>query len=104
MYFTRMDLLIASLQARDLPNEDLQVLAEVIGLEAVKKILRQCPGMNFYVPLKLSADFNRRYILENYGKDGDGVSEVRKIAKALNVTQKTVWQILGTKRPASRAA
>lgn len=96
-----MDRLIADLTAKDLPNEDLQFLVEVIGLDNVKKLLSACAGMSFYVPLKLSSKFHKRYILEHYSRD---LNNVRGIAKTLGVTQKTVWKTLGEKRPPSRAA
>lgn len=94
-----MDSLIAGLAAKDLPNEDLQYLAEVIGLENVKKILGSCAGMSFYVPLRLSTRFHRQYILENYNKD---LNNVRPIAKTLGLTQKTVWKLLGEKHRSTR--
>lgn len=95
-----MDRLIDTLTANDLPNEDLEFLVDVIGLDNVKKLLTKCPGMSFYVPVKLSSKFHRRYILDHYRKNENNV---RAIARALGVTQKTVWKTIGDKRPESRA-
>lgn len=94
-----MDTLIAGLAAKDLPNEDLQYLAEVIGLENVKKILGACAGMSFYVPLKFSSKFHKQYILEHYDKD---LNNVRPIAKTLRITQRAVWRLLGETQNLSR--
>jgi hypothetical protein len=91
-----MDKLISALTERDLPNEDLEFLSVVIGLDNVKKLLDQCKGMSFYVPLKLSSDYHKRYIIENYRRDDNNI---RSIARDLGVTQRTVWRTLGEKRP-----
>lgn len=101
MYFTRVESLIATITAQDLPNEDMAQLVEIIGLENVRKLLLSCPGMSFYVPLKLSTEFHKRYIYENYDKD---LNNVRPIARALGITQRSVWRILGEKWSASRTA
>ncbi len=94
-----MDALIAGLAAKDLPNEDLQYLADVIGLDNVKKILGACAGMSFYVPLKFSTKFHKQYILEHYDKD---LNNVRSIAKTLRITQRAVWRLLGEKHQSTR--
>lgn len=94
-----MDKLISALTEHDLPNEDLEFLSGVIGLDNVKKLLDQCKGMSFYVPLKLSSEYHKRYIIENYRRDDNNI---RSIARDLGVTQRTVWRTLGEKRPVFR--
>jgi len=61
---------------------DLILMADICGLEAVRQMLRQFPGMGFYIP-KLSRldSFVNRYIKDNLHKP------VKILAKDLNVSE-----------------
>lgn len=89
--------LINGLKASELPNDDLKFLQDVIGLEAVQKLLVHAPGMSFYIPTRLPAAFVREYVLRNF--DPAEPNSSRVIAKKLRISERHVWRILKEDRP-----
>jgi hypothetical protein len=95
---------ISGLKASELPNEDLKFLEDVIGLEAVQKLLLHAPGMSFYVPSRLPAEFVRKYVLMNFD-ESDRDRSARRIALTLRISKRHVWRILAEEPgPRRRAA
>jgi len=45
-----MKQIISKFSREDLPNEELRVLSDAIGINQVKVIMVKCPGMKFYIP------------------------------------------------------
>ncbi len=96
-----MEALIRGLTDEDLPNEDMKYLATVIGLDAVKKLLTDCPGMNFYTPARMPTDFCKRYIEVHYDPKK---RNVRELSVALGITVRQVFRLLQQKRAIRAAA
>lgn len=90
-----MDPLIASIEARDLSHRDMKTLIEVIGLDAVKKLLSACAGMTFYVPTKMPASVYQNYILANFRQ---GENNVGPLAKRLRISERQVYRLLKIRR------
>lgn len=63
-------------------TEDLQMIANVCGIESVKLLLREFGGMSFYVPkLTRLEKFVRKYVHENPDKS------LKMIATELSVSE-----------------
>lgn len=88
--------LMGGLKASELPNDDLKFLEEVIGLEAVQKLLLHAPGLSFYIPTRLPAGFVRKYVLLHYS---EAEKNSRALAKKLRISERHVWRILAEVQP-----
>lgn len=86
--------LIDMLTPEQLPNEDLSYLVEIIGMDSVKKLLKLCGGMSFYVPRTMSRAFYMSYIRENYNPQS---RNARVMARDLGITEQTVYDMLKSK-------
>ncbi len=82
---------VNSLQREDL-SEDMQLLADLAGIEVVRKITEHCGGLRFYVPkLTHNKQFIKRYINNNVNEEnsrlalslGISVSYVVKLKKQI---------------------
>ncbi len=63
-------------------TSDLMIVAEYCGLDAVRQMLRELPGMSFYIPRISRLDkFISRFIKQNKDKTR------KEIAKHLRVTE-----------------
>jgi predicted transcriptional regulator len=61
---------------------DIRLIADVCGIEAVREILRNLNGLQFYIPKVTSFErFVYRYINENNHKT------IKEIARELDVTE-----------------
>jgi hypothetical protein len=68
---------------------DLQIMADLCGIDLVRKLLRTLPGMSFYIPKITRLDgFVRRFITLNHDKSR------KQIAKALNVSENYLKQFM----------
>jgi Mor family transcriptional regulator len=91
-----------SLTEDDLPNDVLQYVAEVAGIEVVRKLLIHCPGMRLDIPVRPKRDFAKRYIELNY--DGHNA---KILATKLGMSEAFVYKVLKEKsamKPAAREA
>jgi hypothetical protein len=72
---------------------DLIIMADICGLESVRQMLRQFPGMGFYIPKLSRLDgFVNRYIKENTDKP------VKILAKDLKVSEQYLKKICRERR------
>lgn len=63
-------------------TDDLMIMAEHCGIDAVRQMLRELPGMSFYIPRISRLDkFISRFTKENRDKSR------KEIAKKLRVTE-----------------
>ena len=63
-------------------TDDLMIMAEHCGIDAVRQLLRELPGMSFYIPRISRLDkFISRFAKENRDKSR------KEIAKKLRVTE-----------------
>ncbi len=70
-------------------TDDLMIMAEHCGMDAVRKMLRELPGMSFYIPRISRLDkFISRFILQNRDKTR------KEIAKKLKVTEQFLKKYL----------
>ena len=74
-------------------NEELQTVAQIIGMEAIRKLLRHFGGGYLYIPSQVDKKFSQDYIIENY----DG-SNREKIKRFLRISDKTFYSVLNSKR------
>ncbi len=68
---------------------DLQIMADLCGIDIVRTLLRTLPGMSFYIPKITRLDsFVRRFISINRDKSR------KQIAKELNVSENYLKQFM----------
>ena len=68
---------------------DLQIMADICGIDLVRQLLRTLPGMSFYIPKITRLDsFVRRFISLNKEKSR------KQIAKELNVSENYLKQFM----------
>lgn len=72
-------------------NAELQMIAEDAGLEVVKDLLKNCAGMNFYVPGNAPKELVRRLIKRDF--DGSAISG-KRIARRCEISEAQFLKIL----------
>lgn len=83
---------IQTIRYQDLP-EEMQNLADVIGIEMLHKLLEYFGGVRMYVPTPESfTEVVRRYIVDNYTVE-NGRSNIRDLARETGLTQETVRRL-----------
>ncbi len=82
-----MNDIFSKIEQSDL-TDDLQIIAEVCGIETVRSLLRNCGGMSIYVP-KISRldNFVFRYMKENKEKT------FKQIARELGVSEQYIKKL-----------
>ncbi|MCX6155791.1 MAG: hypothetical protein NT007_16720 [Candidatus Kapabacteria bacterium] len=79
------------IEEKDL-TDDLRLIAEVSGIEAVRNLLRNFGGVTFYIPKLTRLDqFLKRYIMENSNKS------VKILARDFFVSETYIRQIIKKK-------
>ena len=81
---------IKHITLENLPNEDMRIIASVIGLEATIKIMSEYSGTTFVVPKKAFLTAKNKYILETY--DGSKASRVF-LAKQCDLSENYILKI-----------
>lgn len=74
----------------NLPNEEMEVLCSIIGLEATKKIMLAYQGSTITIPKQALSKYKDKYIIENY--DGTKISRVY-LAKECNVSERHIYNV-----------
>lgn len=78
------------LTEKDLPNEDLKIVADIFGLQIAIKLMYDLPGIVINVPKNGFLKMRNQYILEQY----DGTKASRKaLAKEFNLTEGYIIQL-----------
>ena len=75
----------------NLPNEEMEVLCSLIGLEATKKLLITYPGYTITIPKQALSKYKNKYIIENY--DGTKISRVH-LAKECDVGERYIYNVI----------
>ena len=83
----------------DIPNDDLRVFTEKVGIEKAVETILELPGIGFVIPKKPFRRAKERYIMENY--DGTKYS-IDKLALACDYTAKQIYQIIKRYREKQR--
>ena len=90
--------LLSYLEKSDLP-EDLQDVADVIGMDAVKLLLEHFDGERFYIPsLRYMKSLYERYIHQHYTVHPDGTDNARQLRRDLEVGPDYVRAAINKKR------
>lgn len=74
----------------NLPNEDMKILASIIGLEATIKIMCELQGVNISVPQNATLSAKIEYIKEVY--DGTKQSRV-KLSKLCGLSENYIYRM-----------
>lgn len=75
----------------DMPNDDLKLFAEKVGIEKAVETILELPGIGFVIPKKPFRAAKERYIMENY--DGSKYS-LNQLALACDLSAKQVYKII----------
>lgn len=78
----------------NLPNEDMRILAETIGIEPVRDIITEFPGIIFSIPANAEYPAKVEYIKNEY----DGSKECRvKLSKLCGIGERFIYRMLSKK-------
>lgn len=75
-----------TLKMDDLPNEDLQLVAKDLGMDAIVKLILNHSGVYIYVPKELKKKLKKMYVLRNF----DG-SNAKSLARKLDISERSVY-------------
>jgi hypothetical protein len=87
-----IDDILAGFTIEDLPNEDMQLVADSIGLEAAMKLMRDFQGVQLNIPKNWHINAVKRYIVAN------NHMAVKKLAVRCNVSSRFVYSVLAAYR------
>jgi Mor family transcriptional regulator len=85
-----MSNLALNLTINDLPNDDLKIVADVVGLSTAVKLLQDLPGTLISIPKTGLNKCRNIYICNNY--DGSKESRVN-LAKKFGVSERYIIQM-----------
>jgi len=85
-----MSNLAFNLTVNDLPNDDLKIVADVVGLSTAIKLLQDLPGTLISIPKTGLNKCRNYYIYKNY--DGSKESRV-DLAKKFGVSERYIIQM-----------
>lgn len=78
------------LTIEDLPNQDLQIIAGVVGLDIAIKLLVELAGFDFTIPKNSLSHLKNKYIAKKY----DGTKSSRfELGKRFGVSERTIFRI-----------
>lgn len=81
---------IKNITKENLPNEDLKIIAEILGLGVAIKMMCELPGMNIAIPKNATLKAKIQYIKQNY----DGSKKSRyDLAKACGLSENYIYRI-----------
>ena len=85
---------IANITEDTLPNEDLKILAAIIGLAATIKIMCEIPGINISIPKNCTLRARIKYIKKHY----DGSKKSRyELSKLCDLSENYIYRIAKTR-------
>lgn len=90
---------LESITAEDLPNDVLQYIAEVAGLDVAKALIIHCPGMRIEIPVRPKRDVVKRFIEINFTGENH-----EALAAATGMSVRFVYKVLGEKSAMKPAA
>lgn len=74
------------MEREDLPNEGLKKLSDVVGINQIKAMLVQLPGVTIHVPKIFYKQGDDNFIRKNMDMP------VKDIAQKLGCSENTVWR------------
>lgn len=90
-----MSNLAFNLTVNDLPNDDLKIVADIVGLSTAVKLLEDLPGILISIPKTGLNKCRNCYICKNY--DGSKQSRV-ELAKEFGVSERYIIQMASKHR------
>ena len=82
---------IKNITMDNLPNEDLNIVATIIGLDATIKLMCELPGILISVPKNATLPAKIAYIMEVY----DGTKKSRlKLAKECDLSENYIYRVV----------
>ena len=75
----------------NLPTEDLQYLASIIGLEATKKLMFYAAGEKFSIHAHCNQKYKKQYIIDNYTAKRSNIIE---LVKACDTTERYIYKVI----------
>jgi hypothetical protein len=79
----------------DLLEKDAQLIYEHCGIETLIRLWETLPSLSLYLGEKSLYDLKRRHIRKHYDK-GNPEYDVKALAVKLNVSEKFVYETLGS--------
>ena len=83
----------------NLPNEDMRILADAIGIEPVKDMITEFSGVTFSIPANAEYPAKVEYIKSEY--DGSKGSRVR-LSKLCGIGERFIYRMLSKKSNSSK--
>jgi Mor family transcriptional regulator len=77
--------LLAGLTPDEMPTEEIQHMARLIGVENTLKLLNAFSGQSLYIPKYWQKNFVQKWVSRNWQGDN-----AKQLAKELDVSEKTV--------------
>ena len=74
----------------NLPTADLKLLAEIIGLEATKKLMFNLPGFKFSIHAHCNQPYKKQYIIDNYLE----YASYNRLARECDTTTRYVYKVV----------
>lgn len=85
---------LKKITVEDMPNRDMQLVAEQCGVEVAAALLDRLNGICIYIPKLGDRNLIKRYILNHY----DG-SNAKNLALELSVSEQFVYKTLAEDKP-----
>lgn len=79
-------------QIHDLPNRDMQLVAEQCGIDIALLLIERLGGLCLYIPQKGDSLLMKKYILRNY----DGTN-AKDLALELGTTERYIYKVMAEK-------
>jgi len=80
--------ILAKYNREDLPNENLRILSDLIGMDLIKVVMLKFPGTNIHVPKTLYRQSDENYLSKNKDKPA------RELAHVMGCSIRTVYRKL----------
>lgn len=89
------------IKPEDMPNDDLQYIAETAGIKSALALIFCTPGLTVSIPQKPFKEVKERYIMDKY--DGTKYS-INKLAVDCGFSQRYIYKIIEkhSKKPPSK--
>ena len=81
---------IEELTIEDLPNQDLQIIASVVGFDVAIRLISELAGFEFTVPKHSLSHLKNKYIAKKY--DGTKASRF-ELGKRFGIGERSIFRI-----------
>lgn len=81
--------LLKKIHIKDLGNDSLKDLAEIIGISKLRELSIKCPMSHFYIPKNLEINSRKEYCREHFNGGNH-----KELADKMGITVRSVYRIL----------